>query len=427
MLPVAPKLLRTISIHYLESNEYVLDGEASSSVDDSLHGSTLLMQDTTNTDLQHATSDTVDGSDNNTSFLLSLKRENNHVKRKNHRSISMDGILHKVPYGKKMSDDVISEVLPRSASATYDRYGQKPYIGIAAKRHSTKGFWRSHSLTESLESYSHILDSIANSESKRTLTSSKSTRDHSLDGPSIFSSLPITCNAEFRSQGLTIHDENLEDALASHGNDSEETDVHGDKEVGADERSSDEITGGSGNLFLSEECISDKKYDVAVSTEARSCTGPSSSEVVDISKYQAAAYEDDGQSCSPIEINLCDAHSAPKEFDDDDDETQSSVQSDSCIPSSEDTTIDEEHTTYSHDNQMHSFHDSKPIEGTLCVPDPGHEFEADISCGQETESPISVLDAAFSDDPASLIKRTMLDGEIYIYHSETLCILSITQ
>jgi hypothetical protein len=423
MLPVAPKLLRTISIHYLESNEYVLDGEGSSSVDDSLHGSTPSMQDTTNTDLQHATSDTVGGSDNNTSFLLSLKRENSHVKRKNHRSISMDGVLHKVPYGKKMSDDVISEVLPRSASATYDRYGQKPYIGIAAKRHSTEGFRRSHSLTESLESYSHILDSIANSESKRTLASSKSTRDHSLDGPSVFSSLPRTSNAESRSQGLTIHDENLEDALASYGNDAEETDDHGDKEVGVDERSSDEITGGSGNLFLSEECISDKKYDVAESTEAHSCTGPSSSEVVDISKYQAAAYEDNGQSCSPIEINLCDAHSAPKEVDsldrhaaicDDDDETQSSMQSDSCIPSSEDTTIAEENTTYSHDNQMHSFHDSKPIEGTFCVPDPGHEFEADISCGQETESPISVIDAAFSDDPASLITRTMLDGEIYI-------------
>jgi hypothetical protein len=42
MLPVAPKLLRTISIHYLESNECVLDGEATSSVDDSLHGSTSL-------------------------------------------------------------------------------------------------------------------------------------------------------------------------------------------------------------------------------------------------------------------------------------------------------------------------------------------------------------------------------------------------
>jgi hypothetical protein len=88
MLPVAPKLLHTISKHYLESNECILDGEATSSVDGSLHGSTLSKQDATNSDLQHATSDTVGGSDNNTSFLISLKRDNSHVKRKSHCSIS---------------------------------------------------------------------------------------------------------------------------------------------------------------------------------------------------------------------------------------------------------------------------------------------------------------------------------------------------
>jgi hypothetical protein len=54
ILPVASKLLHTISIHYLDSNGCVLDGEATSSVDGSLHSSTLSKQDATNLDLQHA-------------------------------------------------------------------------------------------------------------------------------------------------------------------------------------------------------------------------------------------------------------------------------------------------------------------------------------------------------------------------------------
>ncbi|GJN37487.1 hypothetical protein PR202_gb26446 [Eleusine coracana subsp. coracana] len=356
-------------------NEYVLDGEATSSVDGSSHGSTMSMQDATNKDLQHARSDIVGGSENNTSLTLSLKRDDNHVKRKSHRSISMDGVLHKVPYGKKVSDDVISEVLPRSASATYDRDGQKSYIGIALKKHVNQGFQRSRSLTESLESYSHLLDSIAKSESKRTLTSSKSTRDHSLYGPNMMSSSPRTSNTEVRSQGLIRHDETPEDALEFHENYDEKTNAHGDKEAGVDENEipSDEITG----RFLTEECISDKKSDVAVSTEAHSCTDPSPSEIVDISEARAATCADNDQGYSPIEVDLCDSRSTPEEADtldqhaaicDNDDEIQSSNQADSCILSSEDATFTEEHT-HSDDNQMHSFQTLKSIE------DPAHKDE----------------------------------------------------
>ncbi|GJN05809.1 hypothetical protein PR202_ga23474 [Eleusine coracana subsp. coracana] len=422
MLPVAPKLLRTISIHYLESNEYVLDGEATSSVDGSSHGSTMSMQDATNKDLQHARSDIVGGSDN-TSLILSLKGDNNNVKRKSHRSISMDGVFHKVPYGKKVSDDVIGEALPRSASATYDRDGQKSYIGIAAKRHVNQGFQRSRSLTESLESYSRLLDSIANSESKRTLTSSKSTRHHSLDGPNMMSSLPRTSNTDVRSQGLKRHDETPEDALESHENDDEKTNVHRDKEVGMDEIPNDETADGSENHFPPEECISDKKSDVAVSTEAHSCTDPSPSEIVDISEAHAATCDDNDQGYSPVEVDLCDSRSTPEEANtldqhaaicDNDDEIQSSKQADSYILSSEDATFAEEHTTHSDDNQTHSFQTSEPIEGTFCVPDPGQEFEADINLSyeQETESPVSVLDVAFLDDPANLVKHMKLDDTL---------------
>uniref|UniRef100_A0A0A9DZU7 DUF4378 domain-containing protein n=1 Tax=Arundo donax TaxID=35708 RepID=A0A0A9DZU7_ARUDO len=251
------------------------------------------------------------------------------------------------------------------------------------------------------------------------LTSSKSTRDRSVDGPSAMNSLQRTSNAELRSQGLVIHEENLatlEDVLASHG--PKETDVDGDVKVAVDERFSDEIAGDSGNLSLFEEYIRDKKCDVAISTEANSYTAPSSSEVVYISEEQAATCGDSDQAFSSTEVDLCDAHSMPEvdileEHAEtcDDDQIPSSIQTDSCSAlTSEDTNIAEEHTT-SHDNEMHSFQTSKPIEGTFCVPDPSHEFEADIrlSCEQETESPMSVLEVAFLDDPASPVKHTLLD------------------
>ncbi|XP_062187977.1 uncharacterized protein LOC133891252 isoform X1 [Phragmites australis] len=409
MLPVAPKLLRTISIHYLESNEYVLDGETTSSDDGSSHSTALQrMQNATNTNLHHAASDTAGGHDSDTSSLLLLKTGDSHVKKKSHRSISMDGVLHKVPYGKKVSGDVISDELPRSASATYDRDGLKPYIGIAAKRHANQGFRRSHSLTESLESYSRLLDSIASSDSKRMLTISKSTRDHSLDGPSVMSSSQRTSNAEFNENLITS-----EDALASHV--AEKTDV-GDMKVAMGESSSDEVAGGSENPALLQECIHDIKCHVAISTEVDSRTTPSPSEIVDISEEQVATCDGNDQVFSSTEVDLCGVGSTSEETDIPEEHAAAcddyQIHSDSCtaLPS-KDTNIAEEHRTTSHDNQMHSFQISKPIEGTFCVPDPSHEIEADISlsCEQENESPMSVLDMAFSDDPASPVKHTPLD------------------
>ncbi|XP_062193105.1 uncharacterized protein LOC133896476 isoform X3 [Phragmites australis] len=382
MLPVAPKLLRTISIHYLESNEYVLDGEATSSGDSSSHSTTLSMQNATNTNFHHGTSSTPDGCDSDTSSSFLIKRGQSRVNRKSHRSISMDGVLHKVPYGK-VSGDVISEELPRSASATYDRDGLKPYIGPAAKRHVNQAFRRSRSLTESLESYSRLLDSIASSESKRMLTISKSTRDHSLVDPGVKSSFQRTSNAEF--------DENLvtpEDALASHV--SEKNDVDGDVKVAVDESSSDEIAGGSGNLSLFEEYISDKKCDAAVSTEADSCAAPSPSEVVDISEEQAATCDHSNQVFSLTEVDLGDARSTSEEVDipeehadiRDNGRIRSSTEVGSCnaLPSKDDK-VAEEHTTISHDNQMHSFHISKPIEDTSLKPRILHLNDAEVSIG----------------------------------------------
>uniref|UniRef100_A0A0A9HZ65 DUF4378 domain-containing protein n=1 Tax=Arundo donax TaxID=35708 RepID=A0A0A9HZ65_ARUDO len=56
------------------------------------------------------------------------------------------------------------------------------------------------------------------------------------------------------------------------------------------------------------------------------------------------------------------------------------LQADSCTAlTSEDTNIAEEHTTTSHDNQMHSFQISKPIEDTSLKPRIIHLNDADVS------------------------------------------------
>ncbi|AQK90309.1 uncharacterized protein [Zea mays] len=415
MLPVAPKLLRTISVYYLENNEYVLDGESTSSGDGSSHSTNSSMQNATNMNLHHARCSIPDGCGSDSSSSLLLKTDDISMKRKSHRSISMDGVLHKVPYGKKVSGDVISEGLPRSASATYDRDGVKPYFGTATKRHVNQGFRRSRSLSESWESYSRLLDSISSNESKRVLTSSKSTRVHSPDGPSVIASLQRTSEA-FRSQGLDKRDENLvtaEDASAPHFE--EKTDVDVDVEVAKGESSSDTVPGGSENPPLPDEYVDHK-------SEEDTCTAPSPSEAVDVSEEQTVSCDDNNQVPSS-EVKLygdCSTSSGidiPEEHAEiyDDNQIHSSTQADSYTSlSSKGITISEEHTSTSHENQMHPFQISKPIEGTFCAPYPGGEFEADISlsCEQETESPMSILHVAFSDDPDSPVKHTPLDDTL---------------
>jgi hypothetical protein len=422
MLPVAPRLLRTLSIHYLESNVYVFDGEsAANNGNGPSHGAKSSLQNATGTNLQHTTLDGT-GSDMSFSQLVSTGEE--HMKRKSHRSISMDGILHKVPYGQKVSGETIIEELPRSASATYDRDCLKPYTGINSRRHVNQGFRRSRSLSESLESYSHLLDSISSSESKRVLTSSRSTRNHSLE-----------------SKGLARLAEYLvipEDASALHALD--KFDVDGDVKSAVDESSCSEVAaGGSENTEVPEELSSEEKRGVEASTEADLCIAPLPLEVVDVSEEHAAATCDDDLVMSSTEANMCTDPSAsgadiPEQHAiscDDEDGIHSSTEADSCTllgllqsedidiaeqyttvyddqiksctaQPSEGTNVAEEHPMISNDNHIQSF------EGTCCVPDPNQDSqdELNLGCEQETESPTSVLDVAFSD-------HTMLDGEIF--------------
>lgn len=439
MLPVGPKLLRTLSIHYLENNDYVLNGQSAANGDGSSHGAKLSLPNDTSTNLQQDTLSNLDGSGTD------------HVKRKSHRSISMDGILHKVPYGQRVSGDNIRQELPRSVSATYDRDGLKPYIGTAAKRQGNRGFRRSRSLSESLESYSHLLDSISSSESKRVLTSSKSTRDHSLDGPGA-TSLQRTSNSQLRSKSVVRLAEFLvipEDTLAPEVPE----EIVGDVKLAVDESSCNEVAVGSENPVSLEELLSDKKCDVvASSTEGDLCIAPlASSEMVDVSE-EAATCDDDLEVLSSTQAKLCTDPSAsevdiPEEHattcnDDDDDLIHSSTGADPCTllsllqsedidiaeqqvtPSddkiqsraaqpSEDINVAEEQAIISEDNQIQSFDALKSVKGTCCVPDPNNDTEDELNlcCEQETESPTSVLDVAFSDHPAASSEKnhTMLD------------------
>ncbi|CAL4965241.1 unnamed protein product [Urochloa decumbens] len=434
MLPVAPKLLRTISIHYLENNEYVLDGESTSSGDGSSHSTKLSLQNATDTNLRHSTSSIPDGCGSDLSSSLVLKRDESHVKRKSHRSISMDGVLHKVPYGKKVSGDIFSEGLPRSASATYDRDGLKSYIGTAAKKHVNQGFRRSRSLSESLENYSRLLDAISSSESKRILTSSKSIRDHPLDAPGFMTSLQRASEVEFRSQDLGRQDENLattEDALAPHVQ--EKTDADCDTEVTMDGSSGDVVAGDSEKPSLLEECINDKRGDVSVSVAEDSCIVPSPSEVVDTSEEQAATCDNHDQVPSSAEVALCAAHSTSEEVDIleehaetcDDAQIHSSEQADSCTALlSEDAIISEEQTPTSQDNQMHSFQIPKSIKDTSLKPRILHLNDADVSADADIvqESDFDDL-SGFQVDPShevefnyvkDIFKKSSFSNEILL-------------
>ncbi|KAF7034939.1 hypothetical protein CFC21_045887 [Triticum aestivum] len=438
MLPVGPKLLRTLSIHYLENNDYVLNGQSAANGDGSSHGAKLSPPNDTSTNLQQDTLSNLDGSGTD------------HVKRKSHRSISMDGVLHKVPYGQRLSGDNIRQELPRSASATYDRDGLKPYIGTAAKRHGNSGFRRSRSLSESLESYSHLLDSISSSESKRVLTSSKSTRDHSLDGPGVATALQRTSNSQLRSKSVVRLAEFLvipEDTLAPEVPD----EIVGDVKLAVDEASCNEVAGGSENPVSLEELLSECDV-VESSTEDNLCIAPlSSSEVVDVSEEEAATCDDDLEVLSSTQAKLCTDPSAsevdiPEDHattcnDDDDDlihlstgadpctllgllqsediniaeqqVTPSDVQIQSCATAqpSEDIDIAEEPAIISEDNQIQSFDALKSVKDSLPVEKTVHSSESpDHSVGtdDDLESSISVTLPTSSSAPENILQENNL-------------------
>ncbi|XP_073104655.1 uncharacterized protein [Elaeis guineensis] len=98
---------------------------------------------------------------------------------KESRRISMDRVLHKVPYGQKVTEDVMKEQLCQSASARWDRESPRDKIVISGNRYPHQSIQRSHSLTESLDRYSHLLKSISLKESKTLPEGLKSSHEDS--------------------------------------------------------------------------------------------------------------------------------------------------------------------------------------------------------------------------------------------------------
>ncbi|XP_020242154.1 LOW QUALITY PROTEIN: protein TRM32-like [Asparagus officinalis] len=92
--------------------------------------------------------------------------------RKEGHRISMDGVLHKLPYGSKFSKASKKEKqasLERTSTARYER---EP---------SSKIIKRAHSLSESLDKYSRLLESVSSRELKRMPERLKSKKEDSRD------------------------------------------------------------------------------------------------------------------------------------------------------------------------------------------------------------------------------------------------------
>ncbi|RRT51884.1 hypothetical protein B296_00038981 [Ensete ventricosum] len=87
--------------------------------------------------------------------------------RKEHLHISMDGLLHKIPYGHTASGNVMKEKLFRSASARHFKESIEDNPSFPRKAQPHQSFRRSRSLTESSYKYCHVFESILTSESKR--------------------------------------------------------------------------------------------------------------------------------------------------------------------------------------------------------------------------------------------------------------------
>ncbi|CAL9056941.1 uncharacterized protein LOC135581791 isoform X1 [Musa acuminata AAA Group] len=104
---------------------------------------------------------TVHGTHLNT--LVDITHEN---RNENHR-ISMDGFLHKIPYGQKVPEEVLTKRLFQSASARSFRDVSSYTYGFPPKVDPHQSIKRSRSVVDSSDQYSNFLNYIPVGESKR--------------------------------------------------------------------------------------------------------------------------------------------------------------------------------------------------------------------------------------------------------------------
>ncbi|XP_078159743.1 uncharacterized protein LOC144555327 [Carex rostrata] len=94
----------------------------------------------------------------------------------------LDGLLHRIPYGQKVPEEMIKEKLCRSLSADYDAYtkrGKKSGVPQNANQDSNK-FWRSHSSPASVTE-KKLCDSIDVKRGEETLLNDYHEKDTKCD------------------------------------------------------------------------------------------------------------------------------------------------------------------------------------------------------------------------------------------------------
>lgn len=91
--------------------------------------------------------------------------------RREHHHISMDGILHKIPYGHKSSKNAMKEIQSLCEDDSKSKLSSKTFS--FTKKNSSKSMRRSHSLIDSLDKYSRLLDTISSEKAKGIPETSK--------------------------------------------------------------------------------------------------------------------------------------------------------------------------------------------------------------------------------------------------------------
>lgn len=90
--------------------------------------------------------------------------------KKEHQRISMDSILHKIPYGEKVSENVKKEAEGLWHGRLDKSISRAKKIGLhsSSNKHTLRSIRKSSSLTESLGRYSQLLESVSSTDSKRS-------------------------------------------------------------------------------------------------------------------------------------------------------------------------------------------------------------------------------------------------------------------
>lgn len=205
----AARLLRTLSIHYLECDDYVLPDEMAAQTDSlmveqnsqgiyrcasgekvcgtndsvSHSGARKLGPDVEDSSLiPPATEKSLQDLDNGKIVLdhsVELEQKIRSLIKEEHR-ISMDGVLDKIPFGHMLADDDNVEKEQSRGGNPRSKFGSEGFVSNNSKL-AHRSIQRSRSLTASLERYSGLLESVSVREPERLPRQSNSVREQGIN------------------------------------------------------------------------------------------------------------------------------------------------------------------------------------------------------------------------------------------------------